>query len=306
MRYYETGVAAAEQGDWEQVEKMMRRAIGEQPEAKRRRMLRKVNYFPHYYLGLARYNQGDCEGALTSWAESERQGAIIGLPEYMELSQLQDDCKDNGKPTRRASRQAQPQPQPQTQARAGDTDSGGGSGSAGGSGGSGGSQEETGQRKKTGKEKVRTGQHVVEKSAKPTSKVLGVVGKVAPEGSDLGKAASDGQKAVEVAEAATDIVDLVLDVSKNLEMAVNSYFSGNPQRVLQLLQEADMSDPRARAQVYLFRAAANFRLHLTEGKKAFLSAARTNADLFQNEQWRKDFPAELFDPRFVRFLRGGS
>ena len=125
--------------------------------------------------------------------------------------------------------------------------------------------------------------------------------------SDLGDAARKGQKVVDVAATATDVVDVILSPSERLEAAIDGYFSGNPQRTLKMLVGIDVSDPRARAQVYLFRAAANFRLHLLAGgDKALLSAARENADLFQFEQWRDDFPTELFDPRFVRFVRGGG
>ena len=62
----------------------MRQAIARKPEEKQRRVLRRSGYFPHFYLGLARYHLGDCAGALASWAESESQGAIVGRDEYVE------------------------------------------------------------------------------------------------------------------------------------------------------------------------------------------------------------------------------
>ncbi len=272
IRYYKTGLSAVDTAEWAQVDKMMRRAIAGRPEEKRQRRLLRRGYYPHFYLGLARYRLGDCAGALTSWAESEGQGAIVGRDEYSELLRFQADCQKNGAPSR------------------GVASAPSGSGSAGG---------------KTGKEKVRTGQHWVEKGADPTRKTLAAVEGVSPN-SDLGDVARKGQKVVDVAETATDIVDVVLSPSEKLEAAIDAYFAGNPQRTLAMLQGIDMSDPRAKAQVYLFRAAASFRLHLLAGRdQAHLGTARKNADLFQQEQWRKDFPTELFDPRFVRFLRGG-
>ncbi len=272
IRYYKTGLDAVDSKQWQQVDKMMRQAIaGKSEEKKQRRMLRR-GYYPYFYLGLARYHLGDCAGAVASWAESEGQGAIVGRGEYAELLRLQADCENNGAPSRSA--RAAP--------------------SALGSVG-----------RKTGKEKARTGQHWVEKGADPTRKTLAAVEGLAP-GSKLGGLARRGQKVVDLAETATDLVDVALSPSGRLEAAIDAYFAGNPQRTLEMLRAIDVSDPRAEAQVYLFRAAASFRLHLLAGRdRAHLGTARKNADLFQQEQWRGDFPTELFDPRFVRFLRGG-
>lgn len=271
LRLYKTGLIAAEAGEWEQVDRMMRRAIEGRPEEKRRKL--RSNYFPHFYLGLARYHLGDCPGALASWTESENQGVIVGRDEYNQLLRLQADCQKNGAPSLRSRSSASSSP----------------------------------KRRKTGKEKLRTGQHVVEKGADPTRKALSVLERVAPADSDLGRAARNGLKVVDVAESATDFVDLFMSPSKKLEAAIDAYFVGNPQRTLEMLQDIDLRDSRARAQVYLFRAAASFRLHLLADRdKAQLGTARKNADLFQQEQWRDDFPTEFFDPRFVRFLRGGG
>lgn len=273
LRYYKTGLSAAEAGDWAQVEEMMRAAIERRTEEKRRLVFRFYfgGYFPHYYLGMARYHLGDCAGALASWAESEGQGAIVGRDEHAELLRLEDDCEKHGSPS------------PE------------GVASASVEGGA------------TGKEKVRTGQHWVEKGADPSRKFLKTVEGVAPADSDLGKAARQGQDAIDVAEAGTEIVDLVLSPSERLEAAINAYFAGNPQGTLEMLEGIDTSDSRARAQVYLFRAAARYRLHLLAGgDDAHLAAARENVGLFQAEQWRKDFPTELFDPRFVNFVRRGG
>ncbi len=170
-RYYKTGLSAAEAGEWEQVDKMMRQAIEGRPEEKGRRLLGR-SYFPHYYLGLARYHIGDCSGALAAWAESESQAAIVGRDPYNELLRLQADCQKHGAPSTAGKSSA---------ATASN---------------------------KTGKEKVRTGQHWVESGADPTRKALNTLEGVAPEGSELGKVASQGQEVVDGAEAATDIVDL--------------------------------------------------------------------------------------------------
>jgi hypothetical protein len=275
IRYYKSGLDAVENQDWNQVDTLMQRAIAEKPEEKRRGVFRRGGYFPHYYLGLARYYRGDCPGALASWAESENQGVIIGRSEYAELLRLQSDCQKNRSPTIASG-----------SPEATDTSGKGG---------------------KSGKDKVRTTQRWVEKLADPASKTLQALEGVAPADSDLGKTIRTSRSLVDAAGAATDLVDVAMAPAKKLEFAINAYFAGKPVRTLAYLEAVDLSDSRARAQVHLFRAAANFRLHLIEGRdETRLAEARKNGNLFQQQQWRSDFPTELFDPRFVRFLRAGD
>ena len=157
-----------------------------------------------------------------------------------------------------------------------------------------------------GKEKVRTVQSWVEKGAAPTDRFLGVVERVAPPGSELGQLASQGRGVIAIAEGATELVDLVIEPPKGLAASIDAYFTGNPARTLDLLASVRTDDSRAEAQVHLFRAAAHFRIYMESSKKKSLKSARRSAERFQWEQWSKDFPTELFDPRFVRFLRGGG
>jgi hypothetical protein len=272
IRYYKTGLDAAEALNWQQVDTLMRRAIAEDPEESKRGL--RSDYFPHYYLGLARYYLGDCPGALDSWEESENQGVIIGSQEHRELLRLQDDCRNNGTPTIASG-------SPEATAVSG--------------------------KNRSGKEKVRTGQRWFDKVKDPARRTLDTLSRVAPEDSDLGKVARTARDVIEVADAATELVDVALPPKKKLEAAVNAYFAGNPRRALAFLEATELGDPRTRAQVYLFQSAANFRLHaLVGGDEPRLSTARKYGDLFLKEQWRNDFPAELFDPRFVRFLQGGE
>lgn len=287
LDFYKTGLAARDAGDWQQVEKMMRRAIELKPEEKRRLLMRRGGYFPHFYLGLARYRQGDCTGAMAAWDESERQAAIVGKEEYLELSQMQADCRDNGKPSLVTS-SAQPVSEPKAAGEPAES-------------------QESQESKSTGKETARKGQLLVEKGADPARRGLGAVERLALEDSDLGRAARQGQGAVELAEVGAEVVDMVLSPEDRLRAAIDAYFTGKPLRTLELLASADLSDPRGKSQVYLFRAAASFRLHRLAGSdETRLAAARKNAELFRAQPWRKDFPAELFDPEFVRFLKGGG
>ena len=94
VEYYKSGLSASEEGEWERVIEMMRRAIELQPEAKQRvkKALYFKRYLPHYYLGRALYESGDCEGALSAWAESESQEIVTRYPEYDRLQADRESC----------------------------------------------------------------------------------------------------------------------------------------------------------------------------------------------------------------------
>lgn len=87
VEYYKVGLVAVESGDWNRVSEMMQRAIEIQPDAKARvkKALFFKRYLPHYYLGQAFYETGDCPGARASWRESESQGVVTRFPEYEQL-----------------------------------------------------------------------------------------------------------------------------------------------------------------------------------------------------------------------------
>jgi hypothetical protein len=85
QRAYRDGVKAAEKGDWQAVRDAMTTAIADRAEEKKR-------YTPHYYLGLAHFELGDCEAALTSWDTSERQGAL-GKDELAKVRQGRGVCE---------------------------------------------------------------------------------------------------------------------------------------------------------------------------------------------------------------------
>lgn len=78
---YKAGVAAAETGEWEEVESAMRTAVAGRPEEANRLPLQLhfKPYLPHFFLGRALAERGACREALESFAESERQGVIQKL-----------------------------------------------------------------------------------------------------------------------------------------------------------------------------------------------------------------------------------
>lgn len=94
---YLRGRDAAGAGDWSGVVRAMEEAIAEEPqESERIRFygMRFEPYVPHYYLGLARFQLGDCEGALRAFEVSTSQGAIRNLGEYGTLQELRGSCEE--------------------------------------------------------------------------------------------------------------------------------------------------------------------------------------------------------------------
>lgn len=94
---YKQGVEAAEAGDWERVESSMRTAIEGRPTEERRLPLQLhfKPYVPHYFLGRALAERGECPRALEVFAESESQGVIQNLEEeHALLLAVKAACED--------------------------------------------------------------------------------------------------------------------------------------------------------------------------------------------------------------------
>lgn len=87
LDFYKLGLSAAESQQWSQAAEMMRQAIDDQPSAKVKvkKSLFFRRYLPHFHLGRALFESGDCPGALVAWEESESQGIVVRFPEYQQL-----------------------------------------------------------------------------------------------------------------------------------------------------------------------------------------------------------------------------
>jgi len=111
---YRKAVEAVDRKRWAEVARLMREAIAENPrEGERVKLygLRFEAYVPHFYLGLALLNTGDCEGAVKAFDASEAAGAIRGTPRYAELLDGRKTC--DARVARAASPpNASPQPPP--------------------------------------------------------------------------------------------------------------------------------------------------------------------------------------------------
>ncbi|MCB1034027.1 MAG: hypothetical protein KDD47_09365 [Acidobacteria bacterium] len=93
---YKAGVKAAENGDWATVRDRMSEAVAEQPQEDARlgKRLYLRRYIPYYFLGRAKFELGDCRGALEAWDTSESQGVIQRFPEHGELADFRATCQE--------------------------------------------------------------------------------------------------------------------------------------------------------------------------------------------------------------------
>ncbi len=91
---HKAGVTALAAGRFAEAEGFFRQAIGERSEEGLVGVLRR-RYFPHYYLGVALVEQGDCQGALEAWGKSQAQAQIQRTKElYEDLQRRQRGCRD--------------------------------------------------------------------------------------------------------------------------------------------------------------------------------------------------------------------
>ena len=107
---YRDGIEAIEKKkDWAAARNAMQQAIAENPTAGGRVKLYGMvfrDYTPHYYLGLALYNLGDCPGALREWQTAANQGVadMSGVQGY------RSQCQQSARPTPAPRPTATPRP----------------------------------------------------------------------------------------------------------------------------------------------------------------------------------------------------
>lgn len=93
---YLDGVDAAKKGQWAEVRRLMTAAIAERPEPGRVRFYGSIPepYVPHYYLGLANANLGDCPAAVSAFKNSASGALVATLSrEKAEQARLQSNCE---------------------------------------------------------------------------------------------------------------------------------------------------------------------------------------------------------------------
>ncbi len=89
---HKLGLEAVDAGRWADAERFFRSAIEERSEEKVNRFL-KTAYLPHYYLGIALAEQGQCRAAIKAWNESLRQEQIQRSKQLDDLEQRNKKCQ---------------------------------------------------------------------------------------------------------------------------------------------------------------------------------------------------------------------
>ena len=84
---YNRGVAAVRAKSYEAGAEALQRAVAEMPveNGAARAKNEIITYVPHFWLGIARFNLSDVEGALREWKTSEDQGVVQSTPYFAQL-----------------------------------------------------------------------------------------------------------------------------------------------------------------------------------------------------------------------------
>jgi hypothetical protein len=84
---YKRGVSAVQSGNYQGGIDALQRALNETPNeaANVRPKNETFTYVPHYWIGVARFQLGDADGALREWRASEEQGVVQKTPFYSQL-----------------------------------------------------------------------------------------------------------------------------------------------------------------------------------------------------------------------------
>lgn len=84
---YNRGVAAVNAKNYDAAADAFQHAIAEMPNESGsvRAKNELITYVPHFWLGIAKFNKGDLDGALREWKTSEDQGVVQSTPYYSQL-----------------------------------------------------------------------------------------------------------------------------------------------------------------------------------------------------------------------------
>lgn len=84
---YDRGVAAVNSKNYKVAHDALQRAIAEMPNegTNVRAKNSLITYVPHFWLGIAKFNLGDVDGALREWKTSEEQGVLARTDYYSSM-----------------------------------------------------------------------------------------------------------------------------------------------------------------------------------------------------------------------------
>lgn len=85
--WYNKGVTAVRNKQYDAGADLLQKTIAEMPQetAAARAKNEIITYVPHFWLGIARFNQGDVEAALREWKTSKDQGVVQNTPYWAQL-----------------------------------------------------------------------------------------------------------------------------------------------------------------------------------------------------------------------------
>src|SRR5712692_8091 len=85
--FYNRGVSAVRTKNYDAAVTALQRSLAEMPgeSGSARARNESIVYVPHFWLGIARFNLGDIDGALREWKTSEEQGVVQNTPYYAQL-----------------------------------------------------------------------------------------------------------------------------------------------------------------------------------------------------------------------------
>lgn len=93
---YRKALEAVDRKRWPEVVELMREAIAQNPrEGEKVKLygMRFETYLPHFHLGMALSQTGECAGALRAFEASESQGAVRSTPVYTQLVDARAACQ---------------------------------------------------------------------------------------------------------------------------------------------------------------------------------------------------------------------
>jgi tetratricopeptide (TPR) repeat protein len=110
---YARGVAAVNAKNYKVAADALQKAIAEMPNEGTNVRTRKelITYVPHFWLGIAKFNLGDADGALREWRTSEEQGVVARTEYYARMkdwvaraqTSKQRDAQDNAASAKKAA-----------------------------------------------------------------------------------------------------------------------------------------------------------------------------------------------------------
>ena len=110
---YARGVAAVNAKNYKTASDALQKSIAEMPNEGTNVRTRKelITYVPHFWLGIAKFNLGDTDGALREWRISEDQGVVAKTEYYARMrdwiaraqTEKQRDAQDSAAAPKKAA-----------------------------------------------------------------------------------------------------------------------------------------------------------------------------------------------------------